>query len=221
MNLLDYDNFIFDFDGTVMDSMPYWVSRPSSYIKYKNKTPNPDLDKQIYYFETLETAEFFKKEYNLDGSINDILADMKRWVYSEYKYNNLKKNSVELFKLLKSLNKKLFVLSASVYEIIDPAIDHKNIRSYFTDIFSATSNKMSKENGDAIKYLIKKHNLDKSKTILLDDSPLVLEVARKIGLETIGVKEDFYKQEEDKIKEVSSLYLSLDELYEMVKKSEN
>ena len=80
---------------------------------------------------------------------------------------------------------------------------------------------MSKENGDAIKYLIKKHNLDKSKTILLDDSPLVLEVARKIGLETIGVKEDFYKQEEDKIKEVSSLYLSLDELYEMIKKSEN
>ena len=221
MNFLDYDNFIFDFDGTIMDSMPYWVTRPSSYIKYKNKTPKLNLDKQIYYFETLETAEFFKREYNLDGSINDILADMKRWVYSEYKHNNLKKNSIELFKLLKSLNKKLFILSASVYEIIDPAIDHKNIRCYFTDVFSATSNRMSKENGDAIRYLIKKHNLDKAKTIILDDSPTVLEVAKSIGLEAIGVKEDFYKAEEERIKEASLMYLSLAELYEMIKKSEN
>ena len=113
------------------------------------------------------------------------------------------------------------ILSASVYEIIDPAIDHKNIRGYFTDVFSATSNRMSKENGDAIRYLIKKHNLDKSKTIILDDSPTVLEVAKSIGLEAIGVKEDFYKAEEEKIKEVSSMYLSLDELYEIIKKSEN
>ena len=220
MNFLDYDNFIFDFDGTIMDSMPYWVTRPSSYIKYKNKTPKPDLDKQIYYFETLETAEFFKKEYNLDGSINDILADMKRWVYSEYKHNNLKKNSLELFKLLKNHNKRLFILSASVYEIIDPAIDHKNIRSYFDDVFSATSNRMSKENGDAIRYLIKKHNLDKSKTIILDDSPAVLEIAKEIGLTAIGVKEDFYKAEEEKIKAIANLYLSLDEIYKIIK-SEN
>ncbi len=220
MNFLDYDNFIFDFDGTIMDSMPYWVSRPSSYIKYKNKTPKPDLDKQIYYFETLETAEFFKKEYNLDGSINDILADMKRWVYSEYKHNNLKKNSIELFKLLKSLDKKLYVLSASVYEIIDPAIDYKNIRCYFNDVFSATSNKMSKENGDAIKYLIKKHNLDKTKTIILDDSPTVLTIAKEIGLKAIGIKEDFYIDEKDKIKKVADAYLSLDELYKIIK-SEN
>ena len=220
MNFLDYDNFIFDFDGTIMDSMPYWVSRPSSYIKYKNKIPKPDLDKQIYYFETLETAEFFKKEYNLDGSINDILSDMKRWVYSEYKHNNLKKNSIELFKLLKSLDKKLYVLSASVYEIIDPAIDHKNIRCYFNDVFSATSNKMSKENGDAIKYLIKKHNLDKTKTIILDDSPTVLTIAKEIGLKAVGIKEDYYNAEIDKIKEVTDAYLSLDELYKIIK-SEN
>ena len=220
MNFLDFDNFIFDFDGTIIDSMPYWVTRPSAYIKYKNRIPKPDLDKQIYFFETLETAEFLIKEYDLEGTKEEIYLDMENWVYKEYKYNNLKNNSIELFKLLKSLNKNLFILSASVYELIDPAVDYKNIRQYFNDVYSATSNKISKENGDAINYLIKKHNLDISKTILLDDSPKVLEVATSLGLKTIGVKEDFYNNEIDKIKEVSDAYLSLDELYKIIK-SEN
>ena len=219
MNFLDFDNFIFDFDGTIMDSMPYWVTRPSAYIRYKNRIPKPDLDKQIYFFETLETAEFLIKEYGLEGTKEEIYLDMENWVYEEYKYNNVKKNSIELIKLLKSLNKKLFILSASVYEIIDPAIDYNHMREYFVDVYSASSNKISKENGDAIKYLIKKHNLDKSKTILLDDSPRVLEVAKELGLKTIGVKEDFYKAEEQKIKEVSDAYLSLDELYETIKET--
>ena len=68
MDFLKYKNYIFDFDGTLVNSMPYWISRPSEFIKYKGLNPKEDLDKRVFFFESLEAAEALKNEYNLAGS---------------------------------------------------------------------------------------------------------------------------------------------------------
>ncbi len=217
MDLLKYDNFIFDFDGTVVDSMPFWISRPSEFVKFKGLTPKNDLDSRVIFFESLEAAELIKNEYNLDGTKEEVYEEMKKWIYEEYRYVPLKDKSLELIKYLHENNKQLFILSTSVNNLIQPCVEVKDIKKYFKEVFSAGSNKLSKENGDAFIHFFDKYNLDKEKTIVFDDSPTVLKKLKELNINAYAIKEDFYNSKIEELKENSIGYYSLKEIYEKIK----
>ncbi len=214
MDLLKYDNFIFDFDGTVVDSMPFWISRPSEFVKFKGLEPKDDLDRRVIFFESLEAAELIKNEYNLKGTPEDVYEEMKNWIYEEYRYVPMKAKALDLIKLLYEKKKNLFILSTSVNNLIQPSVEVKNIKKYFVEVFSARSNNLSKENGDAFIHFFDKYNLDKEKTIVFDDSPLVLKKLKELNINAYAIKEDFYKERIDELKSLSLGYYSLEEIYE-------
>ena len=214
MDFLKYKNYIFDFDGTLVDSMPYWISRPSEFIKFKGLNPREDLDQRVAFFESLEAAEILKKEYNLSGSVNEVFEEMKKWIYEEYRYVDLKEKAFDLICYLHSLGKNLFILSASVDELILPSVSHKDIKKYFVDVISASSKNLSKEEGNAFDFIIDKYNLKKNETIVLDDSPLVIKKCREKGIDSLAIKEDFYNEHKAELIENSLGYYSLKEIYD-------
>lgn len=214
MDFLKYKNYIFDFDGTLVNSMPYWISRPSEFIKYKGLNPKEDLDKRVFFFESLEAAEVLKNEYNLAGSVKEVFEEMKKWIYEEYRYVDLKEKAFDLINYLHSLGKNLFILSAAVDELIQPSVNHKDIKKYFVDVISASSLNLSKEEGNAFDYILNKYNLKKFETLVLDDSPLVIKKCKEIGIDSFAIKEDFYNNHKDELILNSLGYYSLKEIYD-------
>jgi FMN phosphatase YigB (HAD superfamily) len=214
MDFLKYKNYIFDFDGTLVDSMPYWISRPSEFIKFKGLNPREDLDQRVAFFESYEAAEVLKKEYNLSGSVNEVFEEMKKWIYEEYRYVDLKEKAFDLICYLHSLGKKLFILSASVNELILPSVSHKDIKKYFVDVISASSKNLSKEEGNAFDFIIDKYNLNKEETLVLDDSPMVIKKCKEKGIDSLAIKEDFYNEHKAELIENSLGYYSLKEIYD-------
>jgi len=217
MDLLKYDNFIFDYDGTIINSMPFWIRCPSEFVKFKGLEPKPGLDERAPFFESLEAAEVIKNEYNFNLTTLELFEEMKKWVYDEYKYVPLKNKSIDLIKFLHKNNKKLFILSSSVNELIKPSTTYQNIDNYFIDIFSASSNKLSKEDGEAFIHFFEKYNLNKENTLVLDDSPKVINILKELNINSISIKEDFYKEYEQELKNNSLGYYSLEDLYNFIK----
>lgn len=217
MDLLKYDNFIFDYDGTIINSMPFWISRPSEFVKYKGLVPLEGLDERVIFFESLEAAELIKNEYNFKETKEEIYEEMKKWIYEEYRYVSLKSGSIDLIKYLHSKKKNLFILSTSVNQLIQPSVENQDIKKYFIEVFSAGSNKLSKEEGTAFDYFFDKYKFEKEKTVVFDDSPIVIKKLKEKGIHAYAIKEDFYSHKKDELLENSLGYYSLEDLYNFIK----
>ena len=90
---MQYKTYLFDFDGTLVDSMPAYISvmlriLDENNIKYEN-----DIVKIITPLGYIGTAKYFK-ELGVDMPEEEIVALMNKYAYDEYAYNIPAKTNV-------------------------------------------------------------------------------------------------------------------------------
>ncbi|MDZ5038350.1 HAD hydrolase-like protein, partial [Clostridium perfringens] len=65
---------IFDLDGTLIDSMGIWAQIDEEYLsKFGYNVPD-NLQEKITHLTLTETAIYFKNNFNIDSSIEDIIS---------------------------------------------------------------------------------------------------------------------------------------------------
>ena len=57
---------IWDMDGTILDSMRYWLSLGADYLRLRGITPPEDLRETIDSMTLEESAAYFQKEFGID-----------------------------------------------------------------------------------------------------------------------------------------------------------
>lgn len=65
---------IFDFDGTLFDSMYLWDTVAESYVRSRGKEPKPTVREEVRALSLLQAAEHLKKEYDLAETPEEIMA---------------------------------------------------------------------------------------------------------------------------------------------------
>ena len=65
---------IFDFDGTLFDSMYLWDTVAESYVRSRGKEPKPTVREELRALSLLQAAEHLKKEYDLAETPEEIMA---------------------------------------------------------------------------------------------------------------------------------------------------
>ena len=80
MDLLDFKNYIIDFDGTIFNSIGFWYESPKLYLKQKNIEAKIGLIDRIEVFDTLNTAHILNEEYNLGMTDEETLEDMIKFI---------------------------------------------------------------------------------------------------------------------------------------------
>lgn len=56
---------IFDFDGTLFDSMYLWDTVAESYVRSRGKEPKPTVREEVRALSLLQAAEYLKKSMTL------------------------------------------------------------------------------------------------------------------------------------------------------------
>ena len=59
--------------------------------------------------------------------------------------------------------------------------------------------------------------MNKEKTLVLDDSPKVINILKELNINSISIKENFYNEYEQELKNNSLGYYSLEDLYNFIK----
>ena len=67
---------IFDFDGTLFDSMYLWDTVAESYVRSRGKEPKPTVREEVRALSLLQAAEHLKKEYDLAETPEEIMASI-------------------------------------------------------------------------------------------------------------------------------------------------
>ena len=75
---------VFDFDGTLFDTMSVWDTAGEDYLKQCGKAPRENLCEVLKSKSLSGAAEYLKKNYDLPLSVNEIVDGVNKTVGDFY-----------------------------------------------------------------------------------------------------------------------------------------
>ena len=128
--------YLFDFDGTLVDSMPTYVSAMLRILDDNNIPYGDDLVKTITPLGVLGTAQYYIK-LGINLPIETIVEQMKIYLLDGYLHTiPAKPHVAEALRTLKARGDDLHVLTASPHVTLDPCLERVGLASLFDNIWS-------------------------------------------------------------------------------------
>ena len=199
--------FLFDFDGTLVDSMPTYVSAMLRILDENGIDYEDDIVKIITPLGIIATADYFIN-MGLDMPKDEIISLMKEYMLEAYLYSiPAKKNVIPVFKELKKRGANLNVLTASPHATLDPCLKRLEIYDLFANVWSCDDFKTTKSDPEIYKMAADKIGESVENILFLDDNFNADKTAKTAGMKVCGVYDDSSKEYVDDIKEIADYYV--------------
>ncbi len=200
--------FIFDADGTILDSMKIWEEVDIIYLKRHRKTPESNLNEILFPMTMRDGARYMKERYELEESVDEIIAGVMDEVKSFYLNDVNAKASMDwLIRKLYDNGSKIVLITSNEREVIEGALLRLGILNCFNRIIICSEENIGKDNPEIFKRALKYMQLKPDEVYVAEDSLYSIKTAEKLGLNIIGVYDESSKDSQDEIKNISDYYI--------------
>lgn len=188
--------YIFDMDGTLLDSMGEWTHLGRNYLLSKGITPPADLEETIDAMTMDESAAYFQT-LGIHGDISTINREIMELIHRSYRYQIPLKPGIK--ELLQELSTKkdsiLCVLTTSERDCAVNAFQRLGILSYFKDIHTSFEIGLSKRAGTIYQHVCKLYQVAPADTVVFEDAPYAIHAAKEAGCYVYAVPEETYRDD--------------------------
>lgn len=198
---------IFDFDGTIFDTMEVWDSVAKIFLTSLNRNPKPDLTDVIKTMSLYQSAKYLKKEYSLSLSVEEIMEGINKIIEDFYFYEALpKKGVVKFLEELKRRGIHICIATATDRYLIEAALKRCEMENYFEKIFTCTEVRHGKDEAIIYEVAAEYFGAGKDESIVFEDAFHAIETSKKAGFVVAGV---FDKSEtnQSEIRNMSDYYI--------------
>jgi HAD superfamily hydrolase (TIGR01509 family) len=204
---MKYNTYLFDFDGTLVDSMPAYVSLMLRILDENNITYSDDIVKIITPLGYKGTAEYFIK-LGIPKTCEELIDLMNQYAYNEYLTNiPAKENVIDVLRKLKENGADLNVLTASPHRVLDPCLKRLGIFDLFTNVWSCEDFATTKADPRIYEMAAERLGRAVGEVIFLDDNYNADKTAKSAGMTVYGVYDDSSAEYVEEIKSVSDRYI--------------
>ena len=199
--------YLFDFDGTLVDSMPTYVSFMLRILDENGIGYSDDIVKIITPLGYRGTAEYFVG-LGLEMPIEDIISKMTE--YATHAYANEigeKPNVISTVKALKARGDDLNVLTASPHNMLDPCLKRLGIYHLFTNVWSCEDFGTTKADPNIYRLAAERIGAPINEIIFIDDNYNADKTAKSAGMTVYGVYDASSAEFENDIKSVADRYI--------------
>lgn len=200
--------YLFDFDGTLVDSMPTYGATMLRILNENNITYPEDVIKIITPLGYAGAAEYFI-QLGMDMSKEEIISVITRYLIEEY-CNNIpaKSNVVDVVRALKACGADLNVLTASPHIMLDPCLKRLGIYDLFSNVWSCEDFNTTKADPNIYHLAAKKIGVQVDEVLFLDDNYNADKTAKTAGMRVCGVYDPSSDEYTKEIKAVADYYIS-------------
>lgn len=200
--------YIFDFDGTLVDSMPFWAQKMLNILNKAGVDYPKDIITTIATLGDVGSAKYFIDVLNVTFTEQQMFEMMDEFAMPKYCDVIVLKNQVKdtLLKL-KAHGHSLNVLTASPHKMLDPCLKRNGIYDLFDNVWSTDDFGMTKSNPEIYLSAVHKLGANIQNTIFFDDNINAINTAKTAGLTTVGVYDESGKTFVDKMKNIADKFI--------------
>ncbi len=204
----DVRGAVFDFDGTIMDSMPDWAGKMLHLLDAHGVRYPADIIRTITPLGDGGSARYFIDTLGLDMTPQAIQAELDAYALPKYRDSILPKPGVEtLLQALCAADVPVCILTASPQHMIRPCLARNGLTDYFRFAWCCDDLGMKKNQPEIYAKTCAELGTPLENTLFFDDNLLALTTATKAGMLSVGVYDDTSAADEAAIRAVTVRYL--------------
>ena len=182
---------IFDMDGLLVDSEPYWKIAEKICFGKLGLTLTDELLRQVMGFRLNEVVEHWYNyqpwgEKNFEAVEADVLETVKQLIADNA---NSLPGVVDTLELCKANGYKIALASSSAMSLINVVVDKLNIRQYFDLLVSAENEPYGKPHPSVFLTTAKQLNVLPTECLVFEDSVNGMVAAKAARMKCIVVPE--------------------------------
>lgn len=200
--------YIFDFDGTLGDSMPFFAEGILTILKKYHIAYPEDLIKIITPLGYTGTAKYCIEVLGTPLTVDSFVDTLKEYLFPAYRDSvPLKPGVADYLKAIRREGHSLNLLSASPYKMTSTALERCGVIDLFDNIWSCEDFGMGKDNPQIFITAAERAGGMLTDTVLFDDNLQVIKTSAKAGIHTVGVYDDSSADYIDQIKEAADRFI--------------
>lgn len=200
--------FLFDLDGTLVDSMWMWGAIDIEYLgKFGISCPK-DLQKAIEGMSFTETAIYFKERFSLPDSLEQIKADWIAMSIEKYRTEVPLKPGVRRF-LEEAEGKgiQMAICTSNGREMVDAVLGALKIRDFFTCVITGCEVAAGKPSPDIYLEAARRLSVKPEECAVFEDVPAGILAGKRAGMTVFAVEDDFSKGMEQEKRRLADGYI--------------
>lgn len=199
---------IFDFDGTLVDSMFIWDTIGEDYLRSLGKEPHEDLKETFLTLTLEEAAEYYRTHYGVTLFVKEIVDGVNAMVEGIYKTRvTLKHGVAEYLRLLKENGARMCIATVTDRYLVEETLERLGILQYFSEIFTCAEVGYGKDKPIIYRKALEHLGTTKNETYVFEDSLFALKTAWADEFSTVGVY-DRYEDKQEDIMTLADYYIS-------------
>ncbi len=199
---------IFDFDGTLVDSMKQWAGKMYFVLDRHGISYPENIIKILTPLGDIGSAEYMIQELGLDLPLGEIIAEMDSFAVEEYANKIPAKQTVkDTLRHLKEQGISLNVLTASPHRMLDVCMERLGMRELFDNIWSCEDFSMTKSEVAIYHAVSDCLQTQVEDCIFFDDNFCALQTAKNAGMATVGVFDESSAEYETEIRKIVDKYI--------------
>ncbi len=187
-NINTAKGFIFDCDGTLLDSLDAWDDAEAPLFSQAGPLTQEQED-EIHSAPIHRAAEIIHEKYGVGDSTEAVLAHLDGCLLPFYQSRvRALPGACELVRAIADDGIPAVVLSSSPRRYLEAGLAHVGILNCFAELVTTDEVGVSKQDFTIYERALEVLGTDAGQTWAIDDAPYALAVMARFGLHTVGVE---------------------------------
>lgn len=206
--LCGIDAVIFDMDGSLVDSMWMWRAIDIEYLGRFGIPLPEDLQTRIEGMSFVETAVYFKENFPIPDSLEEIKETWNRMAWDKYLHEvPLKMGIKEFLRGCREREIRLGIATSNSRELAENVAKVHNLRDYFTSIITGSDNLQGKPAPDIYLAVAEQLRVPPSRCLVFEDIAAGIMAGKNAGMRVCAVEDEYSSYDRERKKRLADYYI--------------
>ncbi len=199
---------IFDFDGTVFDSMHVWKGVRYKFFERMGLSLTKEDEEAFQGLYLMESINLAKERFSLKETKEELYAKFFEMIKEMYLADTKPKNDIiEFLEKLKAKGIKMGIATATGEPALEAVLEKFGMLHYFSEICSTYTVGAAKTQSKVYDVVLERLGTDKETTWIFEDALYAATTAKNNGYKVVGIY-DKSEPQQDELKSLVDVYIN-------------